>query len=252
MTSNQEKNTTDFGYQKVPLEKKSALVAEVFHSVAPQYDLMNDLMSFGLHRLWKCFAINETNVKKGHRILDIASGTGDLVKTFAKKVGKYGQVIMTDINKSMLFLGRDRLINENYLNNIYYVQADAENLPFQSSYFDRLSIAFGLRNLTDKDFALKEMYRVLKPATALTILEFSQPSLPILKSFYDFYSFKIIPPLGEMVAKDRASYEYLVESIRKHESPELIENKMKMAGFEGVHHFKLTGGIVVLHKGYKY
>jgi len=247
-----ENNTTHFGFKKVDSEKKSSLVAEVFKSVAPKYDLMNDLMSAGMHRLWKRFTIQQASVKPGQRILDVASGTGDLAKAFAKLTGPQGQVIMTDINEAMLSTGRDRLMDEGILGNIECVQADAECLPFADNDFDLVTIAFGLRNVTDKDAALKSMYRVLKPGGKLLILEFSKPQTALLSKFYDFYSFNVIPKIGGLVANDSASYQYLVESIRMHPDQETMKSMMIAAGFEDVDYFNLSGGIVALHQGFKY
>lgn len=251
MTTESE-NTTHFGFRNVKQEEKSGLVAEVFRSVAPKYDLMNDLMSMGLHRLWKRFTIQQAAIKPGHRILDVASGTGDLAKAFAKLAGPAGLVIMTDINEAMLSAGRDRMMDEGILNNIEFVQADAENLPFESDDFDRVTIAFGLRNVTDKLSALKSMYRVLKPGGKVLILEFSKPASRLLSKAYDLYSFNIIPKIGGMVANDSASYQYLVESIRMHPDQETMKGMMQEAGFEDVSYFNLCGGIVALHQGFKY
>ena len=246
------KNTTHFGYREVPTHEKSSLVASVFRSVAPKYDLMNDVMSFGLHRLWKRFTIAQASIQSGQKILDVASGTGDLAKAFSRLVGADGKVIMTDINEAMLAVGRDRLADEGIIGNIECVQADAECLPFASNDFDCVTIAFGLRNVTDKLAALRSMYRVLKPGGKLLILEFSHPPLPLLNQVYDAYSFNIIPKLGELIANDRESYQYLVESIRKHPHQETLKDMMQEAGFEDVDYFNLTGGIVALHKGWKY
>lgn len=252
MTHSSSKKTTHFGYRNVEAEEKAALVAEVFRSVAPKYDLMNDLMSFGLHRLWKRFTINQAAPRAGQRILDVAAGTGDLTKAFAKKVGKTGKVIMTDINDAMLAVGRDRLVDAGILGNVECVQADAENLPFADNDFDCVTIAFGLRNVTDKAAALRSMYRVLKPGGKLLILEFSKPPSALLSKAYDFYSFNIIPKMGELVTNDKDSYQYLVESIRMHPNQETLKEMMEIAGFENVEYFNLTGGVVALHKGYKY
>jgi demethylmenaquinone methyltransferase/2-methoxy-6-polyprenyl-1,4-benzoquinol methylase len=252
MTNNPDEPTTHFGYRTVKEEDKSGLVAEVFQSVAPKYDIMNDLMSLGMHRLWKRFTIQQAAIKKGHRILDVASGTGDLAIAFAKLVGPTGHVIMTDINEAMLDAGRDRLLDQGVIGNIECMQADAENLPFASNDFDRVTIAFGLRNVTDKLTALKSMYRVLKPGGKLLILEFSKPQIPLLSKFYDFYSFNIIPKIGGLVANDSASYQYLVESIRMHPDQEKLKSMMTEAGFEDTEYFNLSGGIVALHQGYKY
>jgi len=252
MPSDTSRKTTHFGYRDVPVEEKSSLVAGVFHSVAPKYDLMNDVMSFGLHRLWKRFTISQAALRPGQYVLDVASGTGDLAKAFAGIVGKAGKVIMTDINESMLQTGRDRLVNAGLVGNITYVQADAEKLPFPDNYFDCITIAFGLRNVTDKSAALKSMYRTLKPGGKLIILEFSKPQTPVISKLYELYSFNIIPKLGEFFASDAASYQYLVESIRMHPDQDTLKNLMIDAEFEDVTYFNLTGGIVALHKGYKY
>ncbi len=252
MSDKKTANTTHFGYQQVDAAQKSHLVADVFHSVAGQYDLMNDLMSMGLHRLWKRFTINEANLRPGQTVLDVAAGTGDLSKAFAKAVGTRGQVIMTDINDSMLAVGRDRLIDDGLLGNIAFVLADAEQLPFADDSFDCVSIAFGLRNVTDKATALRAMYRVLKPGGKLLVLEFSHPQTPLLNKIYDFYSFNVIPKLGELVTKDRDSYQYLVESIRMHPDQETLKQMMLAADFEDVTYHNFNGGIVALHKGYKY
>lgn len=246
------KTTTHFGYGEVLIEDKSNRVADVFHSVAPHYDLMNDLMSFGMHRLWKGFTINQAALTRGQFVLDVASGTGDLAKPFAKIVGQSGKVVMTDINEAMLQVGRDRLIDAGIIGNVEYVQADAENLPFEDNHFDCITIAFGLRNVTDKARALRSMYRVLKPGGKLLILEFSHPKTPLLNKLYDLYSFNVIPKLGEIIAKDRASYQYLVESIRMHPNQERLKTLILESGFEDVEYFNLSGGIVALHKGYKY
>ncbi|MFZ2315018.1 MAG: bifunctional demethylmenaquinone methyltransferase/2-methoxy-6-polyprenyl-1,4-benzoquinol methylase UbiE [Gammaproteobacteria bacterium] len=246
-----EKNT-HFGYRNVREEEKSNLVAEVFRSVAPKYDLMNDLMSLGMHRLWKKFAINQAALRPGQRLLDVASGTGDLAKAFAKIVGPTGKVVMTDINEAMLQVGRDRLVDAGIIGNVECVLADAEQLPFASDDFDCVTIAFGLRNVTNKLNALKSMYRVLKPGGKLLVLEFSKPPSPLLSKLYDAYSFNIIPKMGELVTNDKDSYQYLVESIRMHPNQDTLKAMMQEAGFESVNYFNLNGGIVALHKGYKY
>lgn len=250
MTNQQD--TTHFGYQNVAKEKKSDLVAEVFRSVAPNYDLMNDVMSFGMHRLWKQFTIREAALRPGQIVLDVASGTGDLAKAFAKKVGNTGKVIMTDINEAMLQVGRDRLTDAGIIGNIECIQADAQNLPFPDNYFDCVTIAFGLRNVTDKSAALQSMYRVLKPGGKLLILEFSRPTSPIMNKMYDLYSFNIIPKMGELIANDRDSYQYLVESIRMHPDQDTLKAMMLEAGFDEATYFNLTGGVVALHKGRKF
>jgi demethylmenaquinone methyltransferase/2-methoxy-6-polyprenyl-1,4-benzoquinol methylase len=252
MSFDTDKKTTHFGYREVPVEEKSNLVAHVFHSVAPNYDLMNDLMSLGMHRLWKRYTIAQAALRKGHYVLDVASGTGDLAKAFAKIVGKHGKVVMTDINEAMLQVGRDRLTDAGIIGNVEYVLANAENLPFADNYFDCITIAFGLRNVTNKTAALRSMYRLLKPGGKLLILEFSHPQSPILSKCYDLYSFNVIPKIGALVAKDRESYQYLVESIRMHPDQETLKAMMLESGFEDVDYFNLSGGIVALHKGYKY
>jgi demethylmenaquinone methyltransferase/2-methoxy-6-polyprenyl-1,4-benzoquinol methylase len=252
MTSNHEKKTTHFGYQEVPADEKASLVANVFRSVATKYDVMNDVMSFGLHRLWKRFTINEAALRPGQYVLDVASGTGDLVKAFAKQVGPQGKVVMTDINEAMLEVGRDRLADAGIIGNVECIQADAEKLPFADQYFDCVTIAFGLRNVTDKLAALKSMYRVLKPGGKLLVLEFSHPQAPVLNKLYDLYSFNVIPKMGEWITQDKASYQYLVESIRMHPNQEALKQMMLEAQFEDVSYFNLNGGIVALHKGYKY
>lgn len=249
--SPQEKKT-HFGYREVPVQEKSSLVHQVFHSVASKYDLMNDLMSLGMHRIWKRFTIEQTGLRPGQIVLDVASGTGDLAKLLAPLVGTQGKVIMSDINESMLEVGRNRLADAGIIGNIECVQADAERLPFANDYFDCITIAFGLRNVTDKVAALKSMYRVLKPGGKLLVLEFSHPVMPVLNKLYDFYSFKVIPEIGEWVAKDRNSYQYLVESIRMHPNQETLKAMMLDAGFEDVDYHNLSGGVVALHKGYKY
>lgn len=247
-----EEKTTHFGYRTVATDDKAKLVAEVFHSVAPNYDLMNDLMSFGLHRFWKRFTLAQANLHAGQCVLDVASGTGDLAKSLVEAVGKLGQVIMTDINDAMLAVGRTRMVDAGLVGNLSYVLADAEKLPFQDNYFDCITIAFGLRNVTHKEAALHSMYRILKPGGKLLILEFSHAETKLLQKFYDLYSFHVIPKIGEWVAKDRASYQYLVESIRQHPAQETLKNMLQEAHFEDVDYFNLTGGIVALHKGYKY
>ena len=240
---------THFGYQKVNEEEKAGKVAGVFHSVASKYDVMNDLMSFGLHRIWKAFTISQANVRSGHKALDIAGGTGDLAMAFAKRAGETGQVWLSDINSSMLGVGRDRLLDKGCM--IPCVQLDAENIPFPSSYFDLVTVSFGLRNMTHKEIALKEMCRVTKPGGKTMVLEFSQP-VEALKPAYDFYSFKVLPWLGNVVAKDAKSYQYLAESIRMHPDQETLRKMMLEAGFDHVEVHRMTGGIVALHIGYKY
>lgn len=250
--SNESKKTTDFGFREVPLHEKAERVHDVFRSVASRYDLMNDVMSFGMHRLWKRLTIAESGARANHIILDLAGGTGDLTREFSKKVGPNGFVILADINENMLAHGRERLIDQGIIRNVRYVQADAEQLPFADDFFDCITIAFGLRNVTDKAAALRSMYRVLKPGGKCLVLEFSKPVLPLLNSLYDAYSFHIIPPLGGLICQDKESYQYLVESIRKHPNQEELKSLMQQSGFEDVHYHNLTGGIVALHKGYKY
>lgn len=247
-----EQRTTHFGFREVPESAKDDLVAGVFHSVANKYDLMNDLMSLGIHRLWKQFAIEASGVRGGFRVLDVAGGTGDLAAKFAPRVGRRGQVVLTDINASMLGIGRARLVDRGIVGNVAFVRANAENLPFPGDYFDRVSIAFGLRNVTHIDRALASMFRVLKPGGALLVLEFSRPVVPGLNNLYDAYSFNVLPWLGRVIAQDEGSYRYLAESIRKHPDQETLKTMMEKAGFERVQYHNLSGGIVALHKGYKF
>ena len=241
-------HTTHFGYQTVNEEDKAAKVAEVFHSVAPKYDVMNDLMSAGLHRLWKTFTIAKAAVRPGFKVLDIAGGTGDLAKAFARQAGPSGQVWLTDINESMLRVGRDRLLNEGML--LPMALCDAEKLPFPDNYFDRVSVAFGLRNMTHKDQALAEMQRVLKPGGKLLVLEFSKVN-SLLQKPYDLYSFSVLPWLGQQIANDADSYRYLAESIRMHPDQETLKTMMQDAGLERVEYFNLTAGVAALHTGVK-
>ena len=248
--SNKEK-TTHFGYRQVNDSDKAGLVADVFHSVAGKYDLMNDLMSMGTHRLWKRFAIDQSGVHAGQHVLDVAGGTGDLALLFSNKVGDDGSVIIADINASMLEAGRDRVIDRGKAGVIDYIQADGESLPFADDSFDCVSIAFGLRNMTHKQNALESAFRVLKPGGRLLILEFSKPVIPGLDKIYDTYSFRILPWMGRVVANDEESYQYLAESIRKHPDQETLKSMMEQAGFTRAHYFNLSGGIVALHKGYK-
>ena len=240
---------THFGFQSVSEENKAKKVGEVFHSVANRYDLMNDFMSAGLHRLWKRYAVETSGVRAGNRVLDIAGGSGDLSRLFARKVGKDGLVMLTDINASMLGIGRDRLIDDGLA--VPALQCDAERLPFTSNYFDCVIVAFGLRNMTHKDTALKEMYRVLKPGGRLLVLEFSQIWKP-LQPVYDAYSFKLLPLMGKLLANDEASYRYLAESIRMHPDQETLKQMMCDAGFDKVDYYNLSAGVVALHKGWKY
>ena len=251
MNENQEK-TTHFGYKTVAENDKASMVADVFHSVAAKYDVMNDLMSFGIHRLWKRQTIASSGVRKGHYVLDLAGGTGDLTAKFSQLVGETGQVILGDINSSMLKVGREKLRNLGRVGNIEYVQMNAEALPFPDNSFDLITIAFGLRNVTDKDKALRSMYRILKPGGRLLVLEFSKPEQEILSKAYDFYSFNILPKMGELVANDGESYQYLAESIRMHPDQETLKGMFEQAGFEQCDYQNLTGGIVALHRGYKF
>ena len=243
--------TTHFGYQQIPLAEKARRVGEVFSSVADRYDLMNDLMSFGIHRLWKRFALSQTGLKPGQTTLDLAGGTGDLTRGLARQVGETGRVVLADINQAMLERGRRRLVDAGVAGNVDYMQADAEQLPFPDRHFDCITIAFGLRNVTRKEAALSGMYRVLKPGGRLLILEFSEPSVPGLKPLYDLYSFAVLPRLGQAVARDKASYRYLAESIRMHPDQETLKQMLQAAGFERCDYFNLSGGIVALHRGYR-
>jgi demethylmenaquinone methyltransferase/2-methoxy-6-polyprenyl-1,4-benzoquinol methylase len=243
--------TTDFGYKRVFVEEKVRHVAGVFDSVVDRYDLMNDLMSFGIHRLWKRFTVALSGVKTGHRVLDLAGGTGDLAARFAHKVGPKGEVLLSDINLSMLNRGRDRIIDEGLAGNLYFVQADAERLPFRDDYFNCVAMAFGLRNVTRKEKALASIFRVLRPGGQLLILEFSKPSEWIAPA-YDLYSFRVLPALGRLVASDADSYRYLAESIRMHPDQQALKAMMRTAGFERCEYFNLSAGIVALHRGYKF
>jgi len=240
--------TTHFGFESVDEAEKARKVRGVFDSVAPKYDLMNDLMSAGLHRAWKAYTVMVANLKEGERALDIAGGTGDLAMAFSKKVGASGQVVHTDINEAMLSTGRNRLLDAGVV--LPTVVCDAEKLPFPDNYFDLVSVAFGLRNMTHKDVALAEMNRVLKPGGKLLVLEFSKVAKPLEKA-YDWYSFNILPKLGEWVAGDASSYQYLAESIRMHPSQEELKTLMKANGFGHVDYHNLTGGLVALHVGIK-
>lgn len=246
-----DKQTTHFGYEQVAVDEKAGRVADVFHSVASRYDLMNDLMSGGVHRLWKRFTIEVSAVRAGHKVLDIAGGTGDLSYQFAKLVGPEGQVILADINASMLNVGRDRLLDRGLSGNIQFAQADAQYLPFPDNTFDCITIAFGLRNVTDKDMALRSMLRVLKPGGRLLVLEFSKPQNNLLEKVYDTYSFKVLPFMGKLITNDADSYRYLAESIRMHPDQQTLKQMMQEAGFENTEFHNMTGGIVALHKGIK-
>jgi len=242
---------THFGFQQVPVGEKAKRVADVFHSVADNYDIMNDVMSLGVHRIWKRFTLSQTGLKAGQKVLDLAGGTGDLAMKMAGMVGPSGQVVLSDINGSMLRRGRERLTDNGIAGNIEYVQANAECLPFPDNTFDCITIAFGLRNVTDKDKALRSMNRILKPGGRLLVLEFSKPVTPGLAPVYDIYSFKLLPLMGKLIAKDAESYQYLAESIRMHPDQETLKGMMDEAGFSKTKYHNLTGGIVALHKGFK-
>jgi demethylmenaquinone methyltransferase/2-methoxy-6-polyprenyl-1,4-benzoquinol methylase len=243
---------TDFGYERVPWGEKKARVGEVFDSVAPRYDLMNDVMSFGLHRLWKRFAIARTGLRKGDVALDVAAGSGDLSVAMAQRVGNEGRVVVSDINASMLDVGRDRLLDAGIVANVEFVIADAEHLPLNDRSFDCVTIGFGLRNVTDKDAALREFYRVLKPGGRLVVLEFSRPQVSAVEPIYDAYSFQVLPRLGQMLADDADSYRYLAESIRRHPDQETLLGMFEAAGFERCEFFNLTMGVVAVHVGFRF
>jgi demethylmenaquinone methyltransferase/2-methoxy-6-polyprenyl-1,4-benzoquinol methylase len=240
---------THFGYEEVAWDDKAGRVRGVFDSVADRYDLMNDVMSLGVHRLWKRFAAEQSGLRPGQRALDVAAGTGDLARAYAKQVGTGGHVVVTDINSRMLGRGRERLLDAGIGGNVSYVQADAERLPFAAGSFECVSIGFGLRNVTDKPAALASMARLLKSAGRLIVLEFSQPTLPALRSLYDLYSFQVLPRLGRLIAGDEASYRYLAESIRMHPDQEQVRGMMRDAGLERCRYYNLSGGIVALHVG---
>ncbi|HEV2110171.1 MAG TPA: bifunctional demethylmenaquinone methyltransferase/2-methoxy-6-polyprenyl-1,4-benzoquinol methylase UbiE [Gammaproteobacteria bacterium] len=242
---------THFGYERVAVGEKAGRVRQVFESVADRYDLMNDLMSMGVHRLWKRFTLGQTGLKAGQAALDVAGGSGDLARGLAEQVGESGRVLLTDINAAMLATGRRRLVDAGLAGNVLYLQADAERLPFATGSFHCVTIGFGLRNVTRKEAALASMLRVLKPGGRLLVLEFSHPTAPGLKSLYDSYSFHVLPWLGRKVAKDETSYRYLAESIRMHPDQETLKGMMQSAGFERCDYFNLSGGIVALHRGHK-
>ena len=239
---------THFGYQSVPEDEKAKRVGEVFRSVAPSYDVMNDLMSLGLHRVWKRFTLEMSGVREGSRVLDVASGSGDLAAAFARRAGPTGQVWMTDINRAMLAVGRDKLIDRGVFAPL--ALCDAERLPFPQDTFDCVSVAFGLRNMTHKEAALAEMTRVARPGGRVLVLEFSKPWKPLSRA-YDAYSFTVLPALGKFVARDEAAYRYLAESIRMHPDQETLKSMMQAAGLESVEYFNLAAGIVALHRGFK-
>ncbi|MBF9001979.1 MULTISPECIES: bifunctional demethylmenaquinone methyltransferase/2-methoxy-6-polyprenyl-1,4-benzoquinol methylase UbiE [Vibrio] len=250
--SEETQETTHFGFETVNKSEKASKVAQVFTSVATKYDIMNDLMSGGIHRLWKRFTIDCAGARPGQRILDLGGGTGDLTAKFSRIVGEKGHVVLADINNSMLNVGRDKLRDHGIVGNVHYVQANAEELPFPDDYFDCITISFCLRNVTDKDKAIRSMFRVLKPGGRLLILEFSKPVFEPLSKVYDAYSFHILPRMGQMIANDPESYRYLAESIRMHPDQETLKGMMDDAGFEQTQYFNLTGGIVALHRGYKF
>lgn len=244
--------TTHFGYVSVPWDDKEKKVAGVFHAVAKNYDLMNNLMSFGIHHLWKRYTIELSQVRPGHFVLDLAGGSGDLTRLLCKKVGDTGLVVLADINSSMLHVGRDRLLDEGLYKNIDYVQGNAQSLPFADNSFNCITIGFGLRNVTDKEEALRSMFRVCKPGGKVMILEFSTPTFSGLRTIYDWYSFNILPKIGKFFAQDEASYQYLAESIRMHPNQAKLKQMVEQAGFEDCHYDNLSGGIVALHIAYKY
>src|SRR6202789_3324987 len=241
----------DFGFEKVAPADKAARARSVFESVAGKYDVMNDLMSFGAHRLWKHFTLSLTGLRPGQRALDVAGGTGDLAAGLLRQVGKSGRVVLSDVNPAMLDIGRDRLLDLGFVGNVECIVADAERLPFEDDAFDCVTIGFGLRNVTDKAAALKSMHRVLKPGGQLLVLEFSTPVAPGLKPLYDAYSFKVLPLLGRLVAQDADSYRYLAESIRMHPNQEALLEMLREAGFAQVRYHNLSGGIVAVHRGFK-
>jgi len=249
----QQDSPTDFGYQEIPASEKQGRVGEIFSSVAQKYDLMNDVMSLGIHRLWKRFTIEMCGLRPGHRVLDLAGGTGDLALKHARVVGDTGQVILADINADMLQRGRDRVIDGGLVGKVETIQCNAELLPFADNHFDCITIAFGLRNVTDKGKALASMQRVLKPGGRLCVLEFSRPLYEPLEQLYDFYSFSLLPRMGQVIANDRASYQYLAESIRRHPDQESLKQIiLEQGGFDEVEIYNLSGGIVALHRAFKY
>jgi len=247
-----EHKKTHFGFQSVVWDEKEKKVGAVFQSVAGNYDLMNDLMSMGIHRLWKRFTIEVSQLRRGQTVLDLAGGSGDLTRLISDRVGEQGLVVLADINSAMLHVGRDKLLDLGLLNNIRYVQANAQYLPFASNLFDCITMGFGLRNVTDKEEALRSMFRICKPGGKVMILEFSTPAIPGLKPIYDWYSFNILPKLGELFAQDASSYQYLAESIRMHPNQEELKAMIERAGFEDCHYHNLSGGIVALHIARKY
>ncbi len=246
-----KKAQTHFGYRTVDEDEKASLVAGVFDSVASKYDIMNDVMSFGIHRIWKKIALQHTGLKAGDRALDVAGGTGDLTMAMSRQVGAGGEVVISDINAAMLEEGRRRLLDRGFAGNIRFVEADAEALPFEDGAFNCVTIAFGLRNVTHQDRALASMFRVLKPGGRLLVLEFSRPVIPGLDKLYDFYSFNVLPKMGQLIANDAESYRYLAESIRMHPDQQTLKDMMEAAGFERCTYHNMSGGIVALHKGFK-
>ncbi len=245
-----ENETTHFGYENVPVAEKANRVKEVFKSVAPKYDLMNDAMSMGMHRIWKRYTIDQVGARPGMKILDLAGGTGDLALRFSSQVGDAGEIVLADINEAMLSHGRDRLTDHGVIGNIHYTQVNAECLPFEDDSFDVVTIAFGLRNVTDKQSALESMHRVIKPGGKLFILEFSKPINATFNKIYDEYSFNVLPKLGKLIANDESSYQYLAESIRMHPDQKTLQTMMENAGFFNCKYHNLTGGVVALHRGY--
>jgi demethylmenaquinone methyltransferase/2-methoxy-6-polyprenyl-1,4-benzoquinol methylase len=246
-----DESTTHFGYRDVPVDEKEKLVGRVFTSVAGKYDLMNDLMSFGIHRIWKRWFASTSGIRAGDCVLDLAGGTGDIAALLLPRVGEKGRVVLGDINAAMLHAGRDRLIDRGLVRNLDYAQLNAESLPFPDASFDAVTIAFGLRNVTDKDAALREMHRVLKVGGRALILEFSAVQSELLKPLYDFHSFKVLPRLGELIANDAESYRYLAESIRTHPDQATLKTMMESAGFASVDVRNLSAGVVAIHRGYK-
>ncbi len=247
-----DQKTTHFGFETVDVEEKAQRVKGVFDSVAGNYDLMNDIMSMGVHRIWKRFATDLAGIRAGHKVLDLASGTGDLAARFSGLAGPDGQVVMSDINAAMLREGRRRMVDHGHVGNVQYAQINAQNLPFADNTFDCISIGFGLRNVTDKQAALASMYRALKPGGRVMVLEFSHPTSKPLQTLYDIYSFKLLPMMGKFVAKDEDSYRYLAESIRMHPDQDTLKDMMSEAGFEDCDYHNLSGGIVAVHRGFKY
>lgn len=248
----QNKKKTHFGFEDVNVDEKQGKVAEVFHSVANKYDVMNDLMSFGIHRLWKKFTLEKSGVKPGDTVLDLAGGTGDLAAKFSKRIGDKGLVVLSDINSSMLDVGRDRMLDQGIVSNIDYAIANAEALPFKDNTFDIVTIAFGLRNVTHKNKALESIYKALKPGGRLLVLEFSKPTSKTFSKIYDAFSFQVLPRLGELIAGDKKSYQYLAESIRKHPNQETLKQMILDAGFDQCDYHNLTAGVVALHRGIKH